>query len=116
MRQRNDYFKGKIHSDVTKLQMSRTKNPNIPDCSRLNWKTRYLWNEYEMLPNEYEKMLLDQDFTCLICGCILEPDNISVDHDHLTGEVRGLLCRQCNTGLGKFEKRPEKFIAYLERV
>jgi len=42
---------------------------------------------------------------------------LSVDHNHLTGEIRGLLCQRCNQGLGSFLENPEilnKAILYLK--
>lgn len=44
-------------------------------------------------------MLAAQDYKCLICG---RPDPEHVDHSHETGKVRGILCFNCNQGLGNF--------------
>lgn len=49
-------------------------------------------------------------------GCHVK-GSLSVDHDHETGEVRGLLCNLCNTGLGKFKEDPSlltKAASYLK--
>ena len=45
------------------------------------------------------KALLSVQKTCMICG---DEDKLVVDHDHKTGNVRGLLCNHCNRGLGHF--------------
>ena len=47
---------------------------------------------------EYNDMLNAQDGGCFICG--KQEDTLCVDHDHDTGEVRGLLCHSCNRGIG----------------
>ena len=62
-------------------------------------------------------MLDEQNGQCAICGhsLILRFD---VDHDHETKRVRGLLCPNCNLGLGYFKdsiKNLEAAIAYLKR-
>jgi len=59
--------------------------------------------KYNMTPEDFDKLWESQDGKCLGCnidltfkvkgGCI-------VDHDHKTGKVRGLLCNNCNAGLG----------------
>jgi hypothetical protein len=45
---------------------------------------------------------------CQICGTNLKPFHI--DHDHKTNEIRGLLCRACNHGLGNFKDNPKLLI------
>lgn len=66
-------------------------------------------NLYGITIEEYEAMFTEQRGRCALCG---EPEKASlhgkvtrltVDHDHDTGEVRGLLCRRCNWQLGLIE-------------
>lgn len=72
--------------------------------------------KYGLAHEDYEFMMADQNERCLICGHVMEPP--VVDHDHETGNVRGLLCRTCNMGLGSFKDSPvllEAAIWYLNR-
>lgn len=66
-----------------------------------------------MEPGEYNELLAKQGGKCAICGCeeyIVgrggEVKPLAVDHDHNTGKVRGLLCQNCNVGLGYFWDNP----------
>jgi len=63
--------------------------------------TTNLWNRYQG-SIELKK---EQNFGCAICGITEEETKKSfcVDHDHKTGKVRGLLCNNCNHGLGLFK-------------
>jgi len=68
-----------------------------------NSRKRQLKYKYGITPEEYESILRDQGGGCAICST---PTNtrgdfkFSVDHDHKTGKMRGLLCNNCNRGLG----------------
>lgn len=70
---------------------------------------------------DYLAMLERQGGVCAICH---QPETekrqrcLNVDHDHVTGKVRGLLCSNCNHALGQFDDNPEtirKAIAYLQK-
>jgi len=75
--------------------------------------------KYDVSPEWIEYKLKFQDGKCEICGnkCIKNV-SLSVDHDHETGKVRGLLCHNCNTGLGYYYDNPEtlrRAATYLEK-
>ena len=65
---------------------------------------------------EYKEMLESQGGVCAICGA-MPKGRLAVDHDHATGQVRGLLCSPCNVALGFLRDDPIRLkaaIAYLE--
>lgn len=76
--------------------------------------------QYDLLPDEYEALLAHQKGLCAICR---EPGKgrwgkLCIDHDHKTGKVRGLLCSDCNLGIGKLKddvKLVRRAAAYLGR-
>jgi len=55
--------------------------------------------------SEYNQMFIAQNGCCAICEKpqSAEKRNFSVDHDHKTGIIRGLLCENCNRALGQFK-------------
>jgi hypothetical protein len=69
---------------------------------------------------ECEKLFLSQKGQCAICDTAWTPGSkmLSLDHDHKTGRIRGLLCDRCNLGLGKFRDDVSllrRAIQYLEQ-
>lgn len=58
--------------------------------------------------DDYEFLFISQNGKCAICGTHQDTmeRRLSVDHNHETGEVRGLLCSSCNLGLGAFLDSP----------
>ena len=108
----------KSEYDFPKAQLRR-KTPRCKSCCR-DYQLLY---KFGLTRREYDDMLAHQKGKCAICGSI-DPGSknkgqFSVDHDHVTGDIRGLLCTQCNTGLGSFQDNPEFLrmaISYLETV
>lgn len=67
------------------------------------YRGKHLEYKYGMTHDDYERMLVEQDHKCAICGIDAkhsENSRLCVDHDHDTGEVRGLLCKKCNQAIG----------------
>jgi hypothetical protein len=72
-----------------------------------------------MTEDDYQQMANAQNGVCAIChlpetgtsGPLRTPKRLSVDHDHETGVVRGLLCGPCNTSLGLMKDDPALLLA-----
>lgn len=74
----------------------------------------HLRRRYGLTEVEFREMLRSQGDVCAICR---EPDPRHVDHDHITGAVRGILCFNCNGGLGQFKDDVDRLsnaVSYLK--
>lgn len=63
----------------------------------------YMRKRYGISLSDYNRMLVDQDGKCAACGTTEVRNGktrFDIDHNHETGEVRGLLCGHCNRALG----------------
>ena len=84
-------------------------------------KDSVLKRMYGLPLEEYTRILTAQGGTCGICKTATEGNcgrQLSVDHNHSTGEVRGLLCGRCNSVLGFIDEHPgvlERAIEWLKR-
>ena len=97
-----------------------TTNP----ARRLKNRTDSLRRLYKLTVPEYEAMLKNQKDRCAICGDKPNPNGVRaasrlhVDHDHLSGKTRALLCSRCNTAVGLMLDDPDRLRAaaeYIER-
>lgn len=72
-------------------------------------RRRTLMIRYNISLEEYEMMLDWQGNRCAICAVsfdTLESKDIHVDHDHETGDVRGILCYPCNSAVERLDNVP----------
>jgi Recombination endonuclease VII len=75
---------------------------------------RHLRQKYGLTRDAYDAMVRGQQNRCVLCNKTV---SLVVDHDHVSGKVRGLLCDRCNVGLGCFEDdidRLERACRYLK--
>jgi Recombination endonuclease VII len=100
-------------------QYQHTRDPqHRPPYDPEYQRKRRLKFVYGISPEEYDAMLARQDGVCAICRNKPDKDKpLCVDHCHVTGEVRGLLCHRCNSALGFFREDSgilSAAIAYLQ--
>lgn len=93
------------------------------DCKSKAHSDKYYRRNYGLSLHEFFLFMERQDWKCAICktyGFKMRDNHISglnCDHDHKTGKVRGLLCHNCNRGLGLFQDNTtflKSAINYLE--
>lgn len=93
-------------------QRNKAAQKKIADRNNAkNGRRHYLKYRYGITPEQYDEMLEAQEGVCAICKEAPTQQRLAVDHDHKTGEVRGLLCFSCNTALGHFRDDPERLIS-----
>jgi hypothetical protein len=91
----NWYLHNKEHKIAQSAKWHK-ENPDIRDDKHLRYK-------YGITLNVYLDMAKQQNNACKICNKIQQDRKLCIDHCHVTGNIRGLLCDKCNKGLGSFE-------------
>lgn len=106
------------------------KNPRCYDCCRIsddkrsktqkrrNWQLnnnlKRACKVRGITEDRYWEMAYQQENRCMICYGTNGHMRLCIDHDHVTGEVRSLLCHKCNTGIGMFRENPSTLKSALE--
>lgn len=118
--------KGQCKTCYTPRHNAHRKKPGYKPQNYPKYIRVYaLRNSYGLTVAQYDEMLVNQNGVCALCG---QPETakgsggtvrrLAVDHDHITGVVRGLLCGACNYLLGNAKDSPDllrKAANYLER-
>lgn len=89
-----------------------------PEWRERRWRKnrdRRLRDKYDITLEEWEVIFTEQNKRCAICGST-DPKSPGwpTDHDHVTGQVRGILCSECNGALGLFHDDVEILQAAIE--
>jgi len=108
---------GKYKTNAGKSHYRRICN----SCRRSNSQKRYKENPavrkrmkhtakawrakktYGISLERYEELVNHKDSVCKICNKNQSNSTLNLDHCHITGRIRGVLCWDCNTALGKFK-------------
>ena len=133
-------FCSQSHASLEQFEQEGSRNRKIPtynckwcntettnwtkscnSCKRVETRVIEIRKESQKLeeftPLDYYDLLEKQNSKCGICKkeCVVNK-NFTIDHDHKTGKVRGLLCNRCNYYLGWFENKQQGIKEYLDLV
>ena len=97
----------RLKTEALKRYITRSNSPEF----KIQMRNRNLISKFGITLDQYNEIFLKQQGKCAIC----ETDkpkgrgSLHVDHDHKTGKIRGLLCHNCNVGLGNFKESIDIF-------
>jgi hypothetical protein len=98
-------------TDLAVAKARKAKLTHLTEEQRLALKVK----RYGISAERYRQILENQNGLCAIC---LRDKELVIDHNHDTGEVRGLLCTSCNTGIGLLGdsdvSRMERALSYIK--
>lgn len=102
------------------IEIARASSKNWCKNNKENLANKALKHNYKISLDEKHFILLDQDYKCAVCGKVLILTGIDshTDHNHETGIVRGVLCRDCNHMIGNAHEsihNLELAIEYLKK-
>ena len=87
-------------AEIQEFEHLKIKSEAASLLSDHNFSQRWIQSKiFNLSPDEYKKELESKGGVCAICKneCTRA---LAVDHNHITGQVRGLLCNKCNRGIG----------------
>ena len=100
---------GKEHEQSSREIQKNNRSMSCENYKPHNWtgiekEDSFVRRKYGITLEQYYELLKIQNNGCAICGKTEEPDGrrLAIDHCHLSGDVRGVLCNNCNNGLGSF--------------
>ena len=110
------------YKDIEKRNKNRSEyRKKHPESTKRSIKKSRLKRLYNLTLEQYNEMLKKQDLKCAICNEPLDlqnPHGVNIDHNHLTGKIRGILCNKCNLAIGLLRDNPEyiyKAYKYIKR-
>lgn len=111
----NEYYKKNKEKarNIAKKAYDKNKHKHVLRRKVYSWQKTY---GISITQEVYQKMLMEQEYKCAICKTHDSelPKLLSVDHCHTTGKVRGLLCGNCNLGIGNFKDDTNRLLSAIK--
>lgn len=110
----------RIKNDPNRLEKLRGWQKQYREENRKALNDGERKRKFGITPERYSELLQSQNSVCAICD---QPETatrmgkikaLAVDHCHKSGKIRGLLCSDCNTGIGKLKDDPKVLLAAIQ--
>jgi len=105
--------------EAKKLYKREAKKDVRTKIAYQKYTIKHSLKTYGLTWEDWDRMLIEQNGCCACCCApMVGLNEPSVDHDHTTGQVRALLCNNCNLGIGHFNESAERLqlaIQYLSQ-
>ena len=122
---RRAHYEANRQRYIEAAQRWQERNPERTAAYQAEYRSRperkramrdlYYRRTYGISADEVDAMLEAQGGGCAICGRKPDrPASMHLDHDHETGHLRGILCIDCNHGIGKLRDDPDLLLAAVE--
>lgn len=97
------YYDNNREREIERVKLQYRKNPELS-------REKLLKRRFGITIKIYDEMLKSQNGVCAICQSpCTSGKNLAVDHCHKTGQVRGLLCVDCNLGIANLKESKDIF-------
>ena len=115
---RRSQAKARLNPD--KVEKIREVNRQYREKNRQVLRDKERERRFGITRHEYAELFHNQNGVCAIC---FQPENatrngkikaLAVDHDHTSGKIRGLLCADCNMGIGKLKENKDNFLSAIK--
>jgi hypothetical protein len=117
-----DYMKEYVRPEESRLKKNKKQKEYAltnPDKAKSQQRNATLKKKYKITLDQFNALLLKQNNSCPIClRFFIDKVAPCVDHCHVTNNVRGILCRQCNAAIGQLgdnEECLQRAVDYLKR-
>lgn len=111
-----NYMENNPEAKIKRNIRSKTWREVNPERSKYLITNATLLSKYGISLEEYNKLLIKQNYCCAVCKDIPTYQRLHVDHCHKTGKIRGLLCQSCNVSIGKMKESPILLRALAEYI
>lgn len=99
-------------------ECTRQWRPSSEESILKNKERLRKWNRFKgsgFTQEDYDNKLKEQNGKCAICKTLKEENrDLCADHNHDTGQKRGLLCHKCNTGIGLLQDNVDVLCSAIE--